>query len=127
MVIKERPDLTEYYSAIDGIGKSDRNFHEGDMGGQWYTPAEEPIRPDIMKILKMPNLEYIDWFTSRYEATSKLLKDWKLFASVPYLSYGAQENDMTASTRVKDIKENLEKALDYLERIAVLRESAWSD
>jgi hypothetical protein len=116
--LKERPDLTEKYPAIDGIRKQDRNFRECDMGGVFYTPSEEPIRPDVAKILALSKIEFDNWFYPRFEATKTLLDQWKLFGSIPYLSYGgAAEYTMTANSTINYIVDSLEKGMDYLNKI----------
>lgn len=115
---KERPELSEDYSAIDGIEKLARDFRETDSG-TIYKPAERPIRSDIEEILSMSKNEFIRWYAERKFAIKELLGNYKLFASVPHLSYGSEERkyDMKAYTHIKDHLDYLEKGLDFLEKI----------
>lgn len=127
MEFKERPELTEHYSAIDGIAKSDRNFREGDRGGQYYNAAEKAIRPDIVKILEMSDLKYHIWYNSRCQVTLNFLEQWELFASIPCLNYGDRQYNMDAMSSIKMTIDYLRNGLDYLKKIDELRTSLKGD
>ena len=55
-------------------------------------------------------------------ATQTLIDDYKLFASIPCLSYPDERTqyNMGAITHVKDHLESLEQGLDYLKKIKEL-------
>lgn len=123
----ERPELTEHYSAIDGIAKGDRNFREADRGGHYYNAAEDAVRPDVVKIIKMPDREYDIWYDLRYQVTMKLLQQWELFASIPCLNYGDKQYNMDAMASIRSQIRYLKDGIDYLKKIDELRKSVKGD
>jgi hypothetical protein len=112
--ITEHPELTEKYSAIDGIAKPETRCGPDN---EFIMYGQKPIRSDIETILKLEDFEFEKWYTERKEATERLLKDYKVFASIPCLAYGTEEQklDMTAYSHVRDYVKSLEEASDYLE------------
>ena len=106
---KERPELSNLFSAIDGI---EGPTHE--RGG-----AQKPIRSDIEEVLSMSEPNFNDWHKKRKEATKKLLSNYELFVSIPHLYYSheTQRENMTAITHVRDHLDYLKRGLKFLEII----------
>lgn len=123
MGFKKHHELEEKYEAIDGISKGDRDFHPedtvGGRAGVFYKPSQRPIRSDIEEILLKDKEEFNSWIEERRNATEALLRDYKLFVSIPDLSYGSEQHkfDMSAKTHVKDHLNSLKKGLDYLNKL----------
>lgn len=110
MKIKQHPEWTEKYSAIDGIAKP--------------KSAQNSIRSDIEEILKFSDEEFYKWYETRKNVTVKLLQDYQLFSTIPALKYGSEEQklDMTAYIHVDKHLQYLKKGLEYLLMIKTLRE-----
>ena len=116
---QKHPEWTDKYSAINGIGKDGECLPESDLGQPRYSSSHRPIRSDIEKILNFNEDNFYGWLSQRRTATKKLLSKYKLFASIPHLSYASEDQklDMTARTHVKDHIAEFEQGLDYLEKI----------
>jgi hypothetical protein len=104
----ERPDLTEWFPAIDGI----RNNHG------------EPIRHDVLKIINMDDEEFEKWYSTSKTSIRMLRELWGPVMSIPNLEYPRPEHqyDMTANTVMRTIKDNINKAEEHLELIKERRE-----
>lgn len=115
--MRERPELTEWFSAIDGIKKKERNFRRTDCNtsGQDYTrfdPSEDAIRADVLELLKSPGFD--DWYGKRKDALMEEIQKYELIGSIPYLSYPNDPYTMTANTQLKNHIEILKQANEYL-------------
>jgi hypothetical protein len=108
MTIKEYPEWTLKYPAIDGK----------------KNPDKKPIRSDIEEILKMNNVPFNKWYSERKQAVESLLNQYELIASIPSLIYSSeyQKFGLDSSTFIGNSIKVFKEGLDYLERIKELRE-----
>ena len=121
--MRARPELSDFFSAIDGIKKPDRNHRETDCNtsGEMYTrydPAQDAVRPDVLKILLLEESQFVDWFNRRWKAVNRELKRLKLMGSIPALYYGVEQYTLgEANTDLKNRLELAEKMKKSLELI----------
>ncbi len=120
IVIKPLPELTDKYPAVEGIAKSAGIPTEEHP---CVHLAQNPIRSDVLEILKLQDGIFDEWYARRKEATERELADYRLFASIPHLGYGAEEQklDMCAYSHVKSHLQSLEEGLEFLEVIKLAR------
>lgn len=110
--ISPRPDLTDKFSALDGIAiPSD--------AGESRLPTKREIRSDIEELFSLSDLEFNEWYTLRRVATAGLLSTYELFASIPNLGYGSegQKYNMSSYVHVEETLNYLKESLDFLEKI----------
>jgi hypothetical protein len=114
------PDLTKNYPAIDGIAKPERNHHRSDNNCMaedrvYFDSAEEAIRSDVLPILDLSDAEFEHWYRERFDALTKVLKEWELIGSIPNL--GWTDQPMTFGQSVTQFRyqiEGLNEALNHL-------------
>lgn len=118
-MIKEHPEWSEKYSAIDGIAKP-RKF----LVGKDSPHEEKAIRSDIEEILKLEDTNFNKWYISHKETAEKLLNLYSHFAEIPNLNYGSEEQKcgMEAYSSIKSLIDYFKEGLDYLEKIKQIRE-----
>lgn len=106
-------------SAIDGERKLVRNVRQKEMGGVSYTPPEEPIRSDVLELLKQDEEDFLEWYQPRIDAVEEELERYELICSIPDLAYGSedQKNDLTSNTQISNHLEVLREAKTYLEAL----------
>jgi hypothetical protein len=129
--MKERPDLTARFAAVDGIAKPERNFRDSeDCVGNPCTradPAENAIRPDVADILGQDDRDFELWYRERQQAILSTLGTYKLISSVPDLYHGSSPATFGGRYCVSSTVETLEKAYEHLlllyRRRAELKES----
>jgi hypothetical protein len=107
--IKEHPEFTNNYPAVDGIGISEFN--------------KRPIRSDIENLLRMDNLYFDSWYKQRKEAAESLLKKYELVGSIPDLQHGPQckRCGLGKEEVISKTVNVLKKGLEYLEVIRKVR------
>lgn len=117
MAIKMHPEWTREYPAIDGIVKTMRPI------GDYFLPAENAIRSDIEKILKMDDTNFNSWYNSHKETAEKLLKLYSHFAEIPDLRYAGEEQKlgMDANAYIDSPINCFKEGLNYLEKIKEVR------
>ena len=130
MVVKEHPEWTEKYSAIDGFKydtKKDveefRRKFVGEIGGPSLR-VKKVIRSDIEGILKLNDEDFTKWFSERKITAQRLLKDYELLGTIPCLTYGFedQQYNLTAITHLNDTIEILKEGIEYLDIIKQVRD-----
>ncbi len=139
MKVKEHPELSDKCPAIDGIDGAAKKEQASQREGSRYPiyekislvteRVERAVRSDVEEILAMGESEFNEWYISRYRVVKGLLDNYKLFSSIPNLSYGSEESkyDMTVHVAVKDHLEALKKGLEYLTVINLMRTEAIED
>lgn len=131
MKIKEHPEWSKCYPAIDGIAKLQKPSKEEinkildkiPSKRVYYKEAENAIRSDIEKILKLSDVDFHDWYHERKDATEKMLKQYEIIASIPNLRYSSesQKLGLDALCYISDTIGVLKEGLDYLEKIKEVR------
>ena len=110
-LLPENKDWSEKYKALDGIPiKEDFPV---------ITDPSDPIRSDLVKILNLSQNEFEKWYYARFDVTTELFEQYKLFESIPNLYYHSesQKYTMGAFTHVKTHLETLSTGLEYLDII----------
>ena len=83
-------------------------------------------RADVRTVLKMPHVEFQEWYRQRREASQSLLGNYKLAADIPSFELGPDGYIMLMrSNRTPELDgviNSLEAGLDYLNLIKELRE-----
>ena len=115
MEIKQYSKYSRKYPAIDGIAK-DKDYSIGHRD-------ENAIRSDIEKILNFSDAEFNNWYSDRRFIAERLLKDYKVIASIPDLRYPNEDQQMglDAYSGLGGMIEILKEGLDYLDIIKKVR------
>jgi len=82
MEIKQHPEFSEKYPAIDGIKKLDKIIRD-----KGILFGKNPIRSDVLEILNFDNSKFDAWYQTRQSILGSLLNEFKIVASVPDLRY----------------------------------------
>lgn len=133
MKIKEYPEFSDKYPAIDGIAKGerpkkeerDKKLAEGESVS--YNYAERPIRSDIEEVLKMEPLKFDSWYKQRETALLELLNPLRIAGTVPHLGYAAEEHKsqtLNANAYISGLHKILEEGLEYLQVIKKVRDES---
>jgi hypothetical protein len=130
MVKKEHPEWKQQYTAVDGIEYDNRKEVEefrrkfpGDIAGPSLR-IKKAIRSDVEEILLKNDEDFTKWFSERKITAQKLLKDYELLGTIPFLVYGFEDQkyDLTASTHLNNSIAILKDAIEYLDRIKQVRD-----
>jgi len=132
MKIKEYPEFSDKYPAIDGIAKGERppkeerekRMEQGESVS--YLRAEKPIRSDVEEILKMDGIKFDSWYRQKESALLELLNPLRIAVTVPHLRYASEEqkNTLNAQSYISGLHEILEEGLEYLQVIKKVRDEA---
>jgi len=129
MRLKQRPEYSEKYPAIDGIAKEERPskgerdvmIAENPLEEVYYHPSEKAIRPDIENILGLDDAGFDEWYKTRKSVAERLLKDYEVVGTIPHLQFGSRQNNLTCISHLSGVIESLEEGLEYLEIIKKVR------
>ncbi len=135
MKTKRYPEYSEKYPAIDGIAKGERPSKEERerimaedyskaIDGISYLHSERAIRSDIERILGLSDEDFGVWYMERISATTNLLEMYELFASIPDLQYGSENQpyDMATSSHLGEHIKLLKRSIEYIEVIRDVKE-----
>ena len=126
-MIKEYPELTKLFPAIDGIATKSSNYERDDV--KWVTPPYCEIRSDVLEILQMPDSTFIPWYDEKMKAITALIYLFVAVGDVPHLGYGSEEQKLTFGTGftlLRDQIKLLHEAKKHLELIAKIRKDDFS-
>ena len=121
MKIKQYPEFSEKYPAIDGIKKLDKIIRD-----KGILFGKNPIRSDVLEILNFDNSKFEAWYQTRQSILGSLLNEFKIVASVPDLRYPGenQKFGLDSYSGINGMIEVLEKGLEYLEIIREIRDKS---
>ena len=129
MPIKQYPEWSDKYPAIDGIAKQQRPSEEEVAKKRKMEidvpieGSEKAIRSDIEAIINLDDNGFHKWYFEHENATKKLLELYELFGDIPDLRHGSDWDKCNIGHRSK-IKEHIEllrQGLDYLKVIKQAR------
>lgn len=122
MVVKEHPEWSDKYPAVDGISKEAKNRSRFT---KIYRGPKKPIRSDLLKILKLNDEKFTKWYSERKIAALGVLKIYELIGSIPNLIVGYEEDKersyLSSSESIKEIIDTTKNGIDYLDRIKQVR------
>ncbi len=122
MKIKEYPEFSEKYPAIDGITKGNRPPKEG---REPWRPPENAIRSDIEEILEMDDIAFDSWYRSKKNSVLGLLNQFEILVTIPNLEYASEEFKYgldEGHNHLSGLYETLKKGLEYVEVIKKVRD-----
>lgn len=125
--MKQYPEFSKDYPAIDGIAKGERppkEEREKIEGGADYLPPENAIRSDVRKILDMDGGSFDSWYRSRSSSVRHLLNSLEIIITIPDLRYASEDSshNLDANPALDNLYETLKRGLKYVEIIKKVRE-----
>lgn len=118
--IKQRPNLTERYPAVDGIRKQDLQLSGENCMGQHtvvYNGGEHPIRPDVLDILNKTRADFDRWYFPIMGVIKDRLHQLEVVSSIPDLSIGSRGSTYGDYTCIKGELEVLKEAKEDMQMI----------
>ena len=126
MKIKQYPEFSEDYPAIDGIAKGERpskKEREKLREIVYFSPAERAIRSDVEEILSMHGASFDSWYRSKSSSIRHLLNSLEIIITIPDLRYGSEDSkhNLDADSSVRSLYDALKRGLEYVEIIKKVR------
>jgi len=112
--VVERLELSQRYTALDGVSNS-LNEHN-------------PIRSDVRAILDMKDDAFGEWYLVRKTAVERLIGFYEAFSTIPDLSYGSEEQQLTVGRSLTAMDSHIDqfrKGLEHLEKLKEFRDKYW--
>ncbi len=133
MVIKEHPEWSDKYPAVDGFSFNsieEVNAMRKDYPNNpshYYLVPKNALRSDIEKIIGLNDQDFLKWFSERKIAAQTMLKNYELIGEIPHLSYAYEGHGLetlSSNIHINDMIQVLKKGIEYLDVIKQVRDES---